>query len=154
VSEKRFPYGARSRQLVLAVVFFGACGALFVYLALAGEEVRLWPLPITVGGGPVYGLAAVSFGFVVVGAAQMVRSRGLGPRELVLGEAFIEAPRSPWTTETIRVELSGIRDVRETVVMGTRIVDILLDGRKLTLSNRTVGDDGYAAVIAWLAKRG
>jgi hypothetical protein len=37
--------------------------------------------------------------------------------------------------------------------MGTRVVEIVHDGGKLGLSNRTVGDDGYAAAIAWLAKR-
>jgi hypothetical protein len=152
MSDQRFPYGTRRAQFMLAIAFFGACGALFVHLGLTGAPVRLWPLPITVSGPPVFALAAVSFAFVAVGAAQLVRSRSLGPRELVLGDAFLEAPRSPWTSETIRVERSAIRDVRETEVMGTRIVTIDLDSRKLALSNRTVGDDGYAAVKAWLVK--
>jgi hypothetical protein len=150
--DQRFPYGTQRAQFMLAVAFFGACGALFVYLGLAGVPVRLWPLPTSVSGPPVFALAAVSFAFVGVGAAQLVRSRSLGPRELVLGDAFLEAPRSPWTSDTIRVERSAIRNVREQEVMGTRIVTIDLDGRKLTLSNRTVGDDGYAAVKAWIAK--
>jgi hypothetical protein len=152
VSDERFPYGARRSQLVLALVFFGACGALYVHLGLSGVPVRLWPLATTVSGPPVFGLAAISFAFVVAGAAQIIRSRSLGPRELILGGAFLEAPRNPWTRETLRVERSSIRDVRETTVMGTRIVTLHVDGRKLALSNRTVGDDGYAALLAWLAK--
>lgn len=152
MSEQRFPYGPRPRHLALALSFFGVIGAGFVYLGLAGTEVRLWPLPITASGGPVLALGAVSFAFVAVGAAQIARSRKLGPRELVIGDVFLVAPRSPWTKETLRVERAAIRDVRETEVSGTRVLEIVLDGQTLTLSNRTVGDDGYAAALEWLAR--
>jgi hypothetical protein len=37
--------------------------------------------------------------------------------------------------------------------MGTRTIVIVLDGRRVALTNRLVGNDGYAAARAWLGQR-
>jgi hypothetical protein len=137
-------------MLGLAIVLFGATGVLFVVLAERGADVRLWPTGIYVSGGPVYLLAAMSFAFVALAISQVVRGMTLGPRELVITDAWIEAPKSPWARETIRIKRAAVRSYDESNMMGTRIVAIQTKKRKLALSNRTVGEDGYDAVLRWL----
>jgi hypothetical protein len=152
VAEEHFAYGGQRGMFAAAIAFFGACGTLFVHLGLTGELVRLWPLPLMVTGWPVFGLAALSFGFVAVGAAQIVAGYRLGPRELVIAPTFLEAPKNPWTRKTVRVTHSAVRQVKTTDIMGTRVVELVFDGGTLALSNRTVGDAGLEAVRAWLAR--
>lgn len=147
---ERFRYGPKPGQIVLVVFFFGLCGAVLAYAAANEHPIRLWPLPTYVTGGPVYLLSALSFAFVVVAIAQVVRGRSLGPRELVVTTKYIEAPRSPWTRRTVRITKTSIQSSRESETMGTRVVTIIAGEEKLALSNRTVGDNGYAAVLSWL----
>lgn len=147
---KRFPYGAKRIPLVAGGVAFGLGGIFFVHLAQSGEAVRLWPLPVYVSGGPVYGLAALAFAFPIAVVALLVRSRQLGPRELVVDEEFLEAPLSPWKADRVRLTRERIKSVERTDVNGTKFVALLHDGGKLTLSNANVGDEGLAAVEEWL----
>lgn len=153
MDEQRFPYRAQRGMLIAGIFFFGAAGTLFMHLGRSGAEVRLWPTTITVVGGSVFVLAALSFSFVVVAIAQIVNSHRLGPRELVLTPAFIEAPRNPWTSRTSRVSRDSVRFVRETEISGTRVIEIGFDDGKLALSNRTVGEKGIGAVAAWLSAK-
>ncbi len=152
MGERRFSYGPRRGLLAATILFFGGASGLFAYLALTGEDVRLWPMPIAISGPPVFVLAGLSFAFVAAGLAQIVAGRRLGPRQLVLTDAFLEAPKSPWTRERVRVARGSIREVKETDVMGTRVVEIVFPGGKLALSNRTVGEEGFAAVREWLGR--
>jgi hypothetical protein len=131
------------------MAFFAACCALFTHAGVTGERVRLWPLSVTTAGGPVLVLAALSAGFVVVAGAQLVADRRLAPRELVLGETFLVAPKNAWTRTTLCVARDTVRTVTTSDWMGTRLVTIVFCGGKLVLSNRHVGNDGIAAVLAW-----
>lgn len=103
-------------------------------------------------GAPVYLLSTTSFAFVVILVAQLVRARSLGLRELVICAGHIEAPRTPWTGERVRIDRSDVRKVQHTDVMGTRIVLITSSRDKLAISNRTVGEDGLAAALRWLGR--
>jgi hypothetical protein len=150
--DQRFRYGGTSGMLMRGAVLFGACGVSFVYLLLSNDPIRIGPLPESAGRPATIVLAILAFGMAGVAALQIVLNAILGARYLVLGESFLEAPRSPRTKQTVRVERSAIRGVQEMDVAGSRVVTIQLDGSKLHLSNRTVGDDGYAATLAWLRK--
>ena len=149
---QRFRYGARPGALIFAAFFFGAAGALLVRAAASGASVRLWPLPLYTSGGPVYVIAAAAFSFVALAIAQMLRSATATRRELVLAETYIEAPRNPWSTKTMRIKKAAIRSVSESETMGTRILVIKNGDAKLVISNRTVGEDGYAATARWLGR--
>ena len=148
--EERFRYGPKPGLMAVAVLGFGLCGVLLAYAAANEHPIRLFPLPTYVSGGPVYVLSILSFGVVAVAIAQIARGRSLGPRELVLTKMYIEAPRSPWKRRTVRIAKASIRSSRESETMGTRVVLIVTDDEKLSLSNRTVGDNGYTAVMRWL----
>jgi hypothetical protein len=141
-------------MLIAGSLFFGAAGILFVHLGMSGAEVRLWPVMITVVGWPLFVLAVVSFAFVFVAIAQIVNSRRFGVRELVLTSTSLEVPQNPWTNRTLRVARDAVRSIKETEIAGTRLIEIVFDGGKLALSNRTVGDEGLKAVRAWLVSRG
>ena len=152
VAGARFPYGPRPGMLIAGGVLFGGAGVLFVQLARSEASVRLWPLGIHISGGPVYVLALVSFAFPAVTAAAMFRARQLGPRELVVDEDFLEAPRGPWSADRVRLTRDRIRGVERVEVSGTKVVTLVHEGGKLSLTNRTVGEDGLAAVEAWLRR--
>lgn len=62
---------------------------------------------------------------------------------------ILEAPRSVWSAERLRVERSLLRGTRLTEVSGTRVVELLFEGGKLAISNRTVGDAGFEAALRW-----
>jgi len=149
---QRFPYGPKGRTLLLSGFFFVVSGVVLLYAASSGKTVRLGPLEMA--GAPVYLLAVTAFGFPVLAGAVAFRARSLGPRELVICAKHIEAPASPWTARTVRITRAEVRSSRVTDVMGTRVVEILADGKKLALSNRNVGADGYEAVTAWLVALG
>ena len=126
---------------------------LFVWLAATGREVRFFPLDVYVHGESVYFIALLSFGIVVASASPLVAARPHGPRALVISDDWIEAPRVPLRREVERIHRHEIRMVDRYEVSGTRGGRIMTANGKLALANRLVGDDGLAAVEAWLARR-
>lgn len=127
-------------------------GAFLVWMAVTGREGRLFPLGIPISGAPLVLFGLLPLAVVVLLVVQLLRSRRLGVRELVVDGDVIEAPTGPWTTDTMRLERSVLTRVERTEVMGTRVVVMHHARGKLALSNRNVGDDGYAAIEAWLAQ--
>lgn len=150
---QRFPFGPRGGMLVLVVLFFGACGAVFLHVAESGGEMRLFPSNVMMSGAPIYGFAAISFAFVGLGIASFFANRMRGARELVIGADAIEIPKNVWSSEVRRVERGQVLRYAAQNVMGTRTVSVITSAGPVHVSNRTVGDDGYEALLGWLEGR-
>ncbi len=150
--KQRFRYGASLALVLVVVVMFGGAGALFFFLASSGRSVRLFPLGVEVAGTPVYVLSLVSLAFAAAMIAVRLRAHQLGRRELVIATSYVEAPKHAWTAERLRVRKAAVRSSALQNTFGTKVLVIERDdGVKLAISNRTVGEDGLAAVLAWLA---
>jgi hypothetical protein len=134
------------------MVFFGLCGAGWTWYAVkSGPPAGL--LGFYVDGAPSLGLAVLGFAPFVAALALLIRSRRLGPRELIIAPSFIEIPRNPWSRSTVRIERAHIKRFIESDIVGNRIITITTDEGKRPLNNRLLGDDGYEALKEWLAGR-
>ena len=152
-STQHFRFGARAGMLFLGVVFFGACGAVFLYVAETGGALRLFPSNVEVRGTPIYVFAAIAFSFVGLGIASSVANRMRGPRELVIGADAFEVPKNVWSAEIRRVERAQVQRFTAEDVMGTKSLSVFTSAGVVHVSNRVVGDDGYEALREWLQGR-
>ena len=153
MSAKRFRYGMPARTAAWVLGTCAVTGVLLVWMGVTGREGRLFPLGIPISGAPVVVLGLLPLAVVVLVVVQLARARRFGARELVISGDAIDAPIGPWAKETRRLERSAVTHVERTEVMGTKVVVMHHAGGRLSLSNRNVGEDGYAALEAWLAAR-
>ena len=148
---RRFHFGMRAGMLLVAVAFFGACGAVLFYVAATGGALRLFPTNVVVRGTPIYVFSSVCFAFVGLGLTSYGANRMRGPRELVIGPDAFEIPKNVWSSVIRRVERDDVQRFATEDIMGTKVVSVVTRAGTVQVSNRTVGDDGYDALLGWLS---
>ena len=154
MATQRFPFGPRGAVLFWAALFFSGCGAVFLHVASTGGQMRLFPTTILVRGAPVYGFAVLSFGFVGLAVAAYVSNRRHGARELVIEPDAFEIPKSVSSASIRRIERAHVQRFAAQNQMGTKVVSVITTSGPVHVSNRTVGEDGYQALRAWLERAG
>ncbi|GAB4521154.1 MAG: hypothetical protein Tsb0020_39800 [Haliangiales bacterium] len=136
---------------LFAMVFFGACAALFTHKLLYNQVgviingvIELGPS----GASLLYGvLAAASWLFVAGGLAGLL----MPARQLTISEHGLDIPTGFLGRKQRQVAWSEVRAIEETNVSGTRILTLRLERGKVGINNRMLaGNAVYEQVTAEL----
>lgn len=142
--DRTFRYRPRLMRLILAVAFFGVCGAVLRHEALTNQRrllieglIELSPHQAT----QFYrALAAASLLFVVAGVFFGVAGL-LNPRNVVLGHDGVQVPRTPLSVHTKLIRYGDIRRLFTTTVHRQHFLTIVHADGKASLILRHFESD-------------
>ncbi len=158
-AEREYPVGISWLKLLLAIMFFGACTAFYVYRAVTDDRGLILNhlIEFSPQGARQFWwiLGGLSFALVALGLIGCVNNLR-GKQRIVLGREAISVPRGRWSRENVLVPYPQIQAVTFTVTRvqrrDFRSLAIRHPGGSYTISDRTLpkpGDlDDIRAVLA------
>lgn len=136
MTDREFPYRMHPLAALLAIVFFGACLGLFVWLAATNEVGLILNGVIELGptGATIFYvvLGVLSGGFVVAGLLGLVAPE----HTLLIGADQATIPCGPMLRKQTVVRFAEVSRVTVSEAQGTRLFTLHHPGGKTSVSNR------------------
>lgn len=152
--QRRYTLRPRWGSLILAVLFFTACAALFVYLAATSDRglVINGILHLAPGGARIFHgvLAALSLGMVAMGVFSMVRLAG-GKLHVDIDDDSITLPGKPTRPRPHRFMFAEIQRAWISRVSGQVFLTIQDAHAKSWLVKSHLADGEFDEVVAVVA---
>lgn len=151
------PYKPKPWLMVLAILFFGACGWFIGQKAMLNDRGLiingLFHLEREGATNFYWVLAALSTAFVVIGVPALFIGL-FSSRRLVLTETEIIAPKNGFSRTLVTVSLAGVRQLAVRQVQKQRFLEITHERGKLTIIESMLpGGQAFDELCAAVAAR-
>ncbi|SEW24788.1 hypothetical protein SAMN04488515_1823 [Cognatiyoonia koreensis] len=138
-----FNYKNRPFVMIFLILFGAVCAAVFVYMALSEDDLRLGFLGVSASGLEATALAwffaVFMAGLAVFGVYGLVRMLQT-PRQIKLGATQMQAPKAPISKTVITVNYADIDKLRTEDVFGQKMLVIAHKGGKLNITKSYLAD--------------
>ena len=154
MTDREYPYRMQPLAALLAVLFFGACLGLFVWLAVTNEVGLILTASSSSGRGEPPSSTRCSRsspgGFVAAGLVGLV----MPERTLLIGQDQATIPGGPMLRKQTVVRFAEVSRITVSEVQGTRLFTLHHPGGKTSVSNRFLkGRQTFEEVTRLLEER-